>query len=326
MPEFKETVTLSRTIECKRCGSTNLWKNGEHKGVQYYLCKDCGYRGNGSPTFPHGKHDKITVVEALTYYYKGMSFRNVQKTFNELSDFNVSTSTLWDWIIKYTNLVIPYVRNLKPKNIGNSWFADETMIKMHGKNKWLWAIIDEDTRYLLACNFTTQRTTKDAEKLFYEAYRFAGVKPFVLSTDKLPAYMKAFRRVFYTRFGKEHSFHVKSQGFRSPTNTNLIERWHEYIKQRSKIMRNFKTPKSAYTILQGIIINYNFLWNHSSLDYQPPFKVAGIDTNARGVNSWRDLIELAIKYRREVPNPEVDWFWSEEMRKIPGEDNAMGDI
>jgi len=320
MPKFTETITVSRDIKCKYCGNENLWKNGSLNGVQYYLCPKCKNRANGHPTFPHGKHDKLTVVQALTYYYKGMSFRNVQKTFNELIDINISTSTLHDWVIKYTNLIIPFVKELNPTNIGDSWFADETMIKMHGKNKWLWAIIDEDTRYLLACNFTTSRTTKDAEKLFYEAYIHSGRKPFVISTDKLQAYVGAFKRVFYSRFGKDAAYHLQSQGFKSPTNTNLIERWHEYIKQRTKIMRHFKRSDTADTILQGIIINYNFLWKHSTINYQPPSKVAGIDFNGYTVNNLKDLIELSLRYKRAKKNPDKDYFWIEEMRKVLGKE------
>ena len=137
-------------------------------------------------------------------------------------------------------MVIPWAQEQKPTKIGRHWVADETMIMLHGKNKWLWAIIDKKTRYLLACNFTSKRFTKDATKLFRDALYNAGTRPGTITTDKLFAYNKAFNRVFYSRYAEDKVYHWKSKGFHSRFNTNLVERWHEYVKGRTKIMRHFK--------------------------------------------------------------------------------------
>ena len=315
MPEFIEEIVSYRQIACKYCGHNDLMKNGSLNGVQYYLCKNCRHRSTGIETFPHHRYSKDTITRALTYYYNGMSYKGVVNSFDDLDNIRLSKSTIWDWVIKFTREVIPYVKHVKPRKIGDSWFADETMIKMHGKNRWLWAVIDEDTRYLLACNLTVNRTTKTATKLFYDAYLHAGRKPFTISTDKLQAYEGAFKKVFLRRFGKDKSYHLQSHGFRSPTNTNLIERWNEYIKQRSKVMRYFKRPDSAFTVLQGIIINYNYLWEHSTLDNQVPAQVAGINVEGLGIKNWGDLINLSIQHRKEVKNPsEVVWYLDEMKR------------
>jgi len=250
-----------------------------------------------------------------------MSYKGVVNSFDDLDNIRIGKSTIWDWVIKFTRKVIPYVKYVKPRNIGDSWFADETMIKMHGKNRWLWAVIDEDTRYLLACNMTVNRTTQNATKLFYDAYLHAGRMPFTISTDKLQAYEGAFKKVFLRRFGSEKSYHLKSEGFRSPTNTNLIERWNEYIKQRSKVMRYFKRPDSAFTVLQGIIINYNYLWEHSTLKNKVPAQVAGINVEGLGIKNWGNLIDLAIQHSKEVKNPsEVVWYL-DEMERMKGDVN-----
>ena len=264
MPKYTEEIILERDIACKRCGSEDLWKNGKENGHQYFRCKQCDYRFKGFNTFPRYRYEKGTIFEAITNYYGGMSFGAIQNAFDELEKGFIAKSTLWSWIIKFTSDVIPYVKQFKPR-IGDYWIADETMIMLHGKNRWLWAIIDEDTRYLLASNLSQRRSSKEAEKLFYDAFHNAGKKPTAILTDKLYSYQDAFNKVFYSRYSKDRVYHMTSEGFGSSTNINLIERWNEYIKQRTKIMRHFKNPKSAKTILNGIIINYNYLWEHSTL-------------------------------------------------------------
>lgn len=317
MSKFIERTVTDRPITCKYCYGDNIVKNGTYKGVQYFLCKNCNHRATGSDAYPKHQYDKSTITKALTYYYNGMSFEKVRNTFDDLDNIDISKSTLWEWINKFTKIVIPYVSKIKPTYIGDSWFADETMIMMYGKNKWLWSIIDEDTRYLLACNFTPNRTTKDATKLFYDAYLHAGKKPYIISTDKLQAYVSAFKKVFYSRYKKDKAYHLQSQGFVSPTNINLIERWHEYIKERTKIMRYFKSNESAYTILQGIIINYNYLWEHSYLDYISPAQEAGIDIKGMGIKNWGDLIELS-QYNNPHPNPNEYTWYLDERKRIEG--------
>lgn len=318
MPEFVEKTIVERNITCKYCGNSDLFQNGSHKHEQYYLCNKCGHRATGKDTFPKQKYDKRTIVEAMTYYYNGMSYGGIKNTFDDLGIAKVSTSTLWEWIMKYTNLVIPFSRDIKLANIGNSWVADETMIMMHGKNKWLWVIIDEETRYLLACNFTSKRMTKDAERLFLEAYLHARRRPDFIYTDKLQAYGKAFKHVFGARGYDKRVFHGLSEGFASKSNTNLIERWHEYVKQRTKIMRHFKIPESADIVLHGIIINYNYLWEHSTLGYITPAQKAGINQKELKIKNWGDLIELAIKFENEQPkrNQNEFMFWLDEQIKL----------
>ncbi len=315
MSKYTEEIVTSREIVCKNCGFDEFWKSGfDTSGLQCLKCKRCEHRYSQKDTYIGYRYRKQYVIRALEYFYGGLSFGIVRNKFDNLDNIKMSRYTIWNWVTHFTNLVIPYTRHLKPTNIGDVWYADETMIALHGKNRWLWAVLDESTRYLLACKLTTNRTTKHATELFYDAYVHASRKPQSITTDKLQAYEGAFKKVFYSRY-KGRPEHLQSGGFGSPTNTNLIERWNEYIKARTKVMRYFKKPKSAFTILQGIIINYNYLWEHSSIGSVPPAQVAGIDIKKLGIKNWGDLIELALKYDKRVVNPsEGVWFVGEKDR------------
>jgi len=66
-----------------------------------------------------------------------------------------------------------------------------------------------------------------------------GLKPQALARgadsflfDKLKAYPQGIRQIF----GK-HVLHIKSKGFTSDINTNLIERFHSILKERTKVLR-----------------------------------------------------------------------------------------
>ena len=80
-------------------------------------------------------------------------------------------------------------------------------------------------------------------------------------------------------------------------------------------MRHFKNTKSAKTILNGIIINYNYLWEHSTLGGIPPALKAGIDIHGLELYSWGDLIELAREYNKVNPNPSYTFF-TDDMKRL----------
>ena len=85
----------------------------------------------------------------------------------------------------------------------------------------------------------------------------------------------------------------------SSVNTNLIERFHGTVKQRTKIMRDLKNVETARTILDGYMNHYNFFMEHDYLDTTPAI-AGGI---GEGVKNWGCLIESALKTPIKNPEP-----------------------
>lgn len=306
MAKHELVRVYSRVIACRFCGSKDLSKHGKYKDNQYYICKACGRKFSEIDTFPDMKFPKELIIKALTYYYNGMSLNNVSHTFNDTSNVYVSKPTIWNWIIKYSKLANEYVLSLKP-NLSNIWIADETVIDLWGKHYWFWDIIDTDTRFLIASHLSKVRKTGDAKKLFYMAKLRSKTRPKVIRTDRLHSYHNAFNKVFYSQFKARKVQHLLSEGFDSPTNINLIERFHGTVKQRTKVMRDLKSRRSARIILDGFVTHYNFFLEHSYLKGKTPAQAGGIGA---GINNWGDLIDRAIKEPRE--NPKVVLEWAEE--------------
>jgi putative transposase len=114
------------------------------------------------------------------------------------------------------------------------------------------------------------------------AQKRAKKNPHFILSDSLPAYPDGIERVF----GAE-SLHIQMKGITSEINTNLIERFHSTIKERTKIIRGFKTYDTAELMMDGFLINYNFFRPHMSLGNSTPAEVAGIKLP---VHNWTELV------------------------------------
>lgn len=289
MPEHKEITTTERIIVCRFCGSTDLIKYGTYNDVQNYLCKGCGRKSTGTDAYPQMQYSKEHITSALEYYYNGMSCGRIAHTFNNMKGIDIPKSTIWRWIIKYSEIVNNYVMFFEP-HLSDVWVADETVVDIWGEQYWFWDIIDTDTRFLIASHLSKTRSMNDAIDLFSIAKAKSKIRPRLIITDKLNIYPRAFNKVFFTRYIQDRAIHLTSRGFKASINTNLIERFHGTVKQRTKVMRDLKEPYSASVILDGFVTHYNFFLEHSYLNYETPATIAGI---GEGIHNWNDLIELA---------------------------------
>jgi len=150
-----------------------------------------------------------------------------------------------------------------------------------GQKVWFWDIIDSDTRYLLASHISLTRTTKDAQKLLELASKRAGRIPKVVITDRLAAYLDGVELAF----GAD-TRHVATKPFTVEENTNLIERFHGSLKDRTKVMRGMKNIRTARLLTEGWLIHYNYLRPHETLG-KTPAEAAGIKFPYR---HWQDVV------------------------------------
>lgn len=303
MSEHEEITVIKRTITCRFCGSTDLSKFGTYGDTQNYVCKVCNRKSAGKDCYPGMKYPRDLNIKALTYYYNGMSFKGVNHTINDLYQQDLPKKTLWKWVLKFSKMVNQCVLDLHP-DLGGVWVADETVIDLWGQHYWFWDIIDERTRFLIASHLSKTRTEGDATKLFYMAKLRSNTRPKVIRTDKLAAYYRAFNKVFYSTYKARHADHLTSEGFDSPTNINLIERFHGTIKQRTKIMRDLKSRASARIILDGFVTHYNFFMEHDYLGGKTPATAGGV---GGGIQNWGDLIERSLHTPRRNPTANLEW-------------------
>jgi len=106
-----------------------------------------------------------------------------------------------------------YVDKITP-NVSDTWRADELYVKIKDDMKYLFALMDDETRFWIAQEVAESKYKHDARKLFQLGQKVAGKKPMTLITDGLPAYhdayKKAFRTLAYPR--TEHIRHITIRG------------------------------------------------------------------------------------------------------------------
>ncbi len=266
---MNEIKKPSNGIICKYCSSNRVRKYGLYKGVQRYFCNACGSKFKNDNTLFHMKTPANQVSSALNMYYEGMSIKAIRRNLQQEYGNMPSTATIYEWIMKYTQYATDSIKGYEPKKIGDTWIADETVLEIDGQNVWLWDIIDDKTRFLLATRLSTSRTTQDAQMLIDRAIKTAGKEPDKVITDKLASYLDV-------RYGKDTE-HIQGKPFAVEDSTQKIERFHETLKQRTKVMRGLKNIVTARDFLDGWLVHYNYLRPHTALDDKTPAEVAGVD-------------------------------------------------
>lgn len=270
---------------CKFCHSEQIVKHGVRAGIQRYLCKTCNHHfyDNGI-SFPRMRVNSHVIVTSLNLYYSGLSNRKVTEQVSNIFGENLSQSTVWYWIHKYSELVSDFVKDLNPK-LSGKYHHDETEIVVGGIGRYFWETIDEDTRFIVAHLLTESRTSEDAKKVFKQALE--KQKPTMLFTDGSFAYDDAYNKVFYSRYKTERVKWVRRVGIKARQTNNIVERLHGTLKDRIKPMRGLKNDARATSLLNGYIINYNFCRKHQSINMTPA-EAAGLR-----IKGWKQLIETA---------------------------------
>jgi transposase-like protein len=190
------------------------------------------------------------------------------------------------WIKKYIALMKAYTEKIKP-NVSDTWRADELWIKVSGNMKYLFAMMDDETRFWISQQVADSKYTADVRPLFAEAKERAGKVPLTLITDGGRHFNSPFRREFDS--ASHYSRHVKDITLRGKVHNNKMERMNGEVRDREKVMRGLKTIDSP--IFQGLQIYHNFVRPHESLDGETPAERAGI--KVKGSDKWLTLIQNA---------------------------------
>jgi putative transposase len=291
--KIKQTVRQNTTIQeliqiadCQFCHSKHIKRMGVRHNksgdIQRYLCLDCGKSYSINIGFEKMKHNPKAITTALQLYFSGESLRNTQESL-QLLGVEVSHKTVYNWIKKYVRLMKNYAEKITP-NVGNVWRADEVYVKVKGDMKYLFAVMDDETRFLIAQEVAETKEKHDARLLFHRAKRLMAKQPKILITDGLPSYSVAAEQVF------DQAQHIRKITLNGKVhNNNKMERLNGEIRDREKTMRGLKKKRTV--VLQGYQIYHNYIRPHEALDGKTPADLCGIDI--QGKDKWKTLIQNA---------------------------------
>jgi len=166
-------------------------------------------------------------------------------------------------------------------------------LKIKGNPRYLYALLDDETRYWIAKEVAgdkfTAEATDYASRLFQQGKEVAGKKPLTLITDGLHAYHLAYKQEFYSN-RKPQTRHVRHATWKKGKEDNRkMERLNGEIRDREKVMRSLKREDTP--ILTGYQIFHNYIRPHMGLNGKTPAEVAGI--KVEGQDKWLTLIQNA---------------------------------
>jgi putative transposase len=296
-----------KKLSCPNCKSESIIKWGKRKTqnrslVQRYLCKSCDNTFIQDPFFRmRNTPEKITC--ALDLFYRGLSTREVQEHFKAFFPHNSDHSTILRWIRKYSLKIASFTDNLKVNSgsyveFDEMEFARRKSHKRKGTDKnWFIDAIDVKTRFMVASKFAKYRNKAEIKQVLQNLKnKTENVK--IITTDGLTAYVNVVKQSwgYDNHLGKykiEHRVRNASAG----EGFNIwVERMHNTIRQRTRGFRGLHgSVDSAYALMKGIEIHYNFIKKHEALKGKTPSDMAIPTLQFQTPNRWLELINLANK-------------------------------
>ncbi len=281
-------------IKCKHCSSLNFSKKGfrktEYRGkIQKYYCKDCHKLFTNDDGFYRMRNKQEIITMSIDMYISNLSSRKMRNQLSRHLNTKISHMSILDWVRRYTLKVSKFVDKLG-YNMGNSFYADETLIDCEGRDDRFWCCIDWDTRLITGVHYSLAGNPIEAQKFLFKSIQKG--KPKFIQTDGGVFYPKAFRKLFYSnKIGGLTVEHKIQNASVTKIHNYRIETVFMKLKDRVDDFRGLKALWSAPILMNALIIQHNFIEAHTTLE-DVPCERAGANLNL-GDNRWLDLIKLS---------------------------------
>lgn len=176
---------------------------------------------------------------------------------------------------------------IKP-NVSDAWRADELYVKIRGNPKYLYALMDDQTRFWIAQQVADTKYTFNVRPLLQKGKELVNKRPNTFITDGAPNFHDAFNKEFFTINNPRtrHISHIRLQG---DHNNNKMERLNGEVHDREKTMRGLKIQSTA--VLSGYQIYHNYFRPHMALDGKTAAEKCGIIIECQ--DKWKTVIENA---------------------------------
>jgi len=289
---------MGENIKCVHCGKSNYVKKGfrqtKNRGkIQRFICLECGRQFTNDEGFYRMRNSEAKITSAIDLYFSNLSSRKVRNHFRRHLEHNASHVTVLDWCRRYVLKVTKYIAILHPQ-LSGKFYADETEIdREKDKNDIFWCSVDWDTRYINATLYSPNPQNMEDGVEFMQRIRKSKKLPKYIQTDALGLYSKAFKKVFYSNKGKreERPKHLINNVQKTRKHNVRIETVFMKVKDRVDDFRGLKALWSAPILMQGIILQHNFIEAHTTTGVVP-CELAGLKMEL-GQNRWLGLIREA---------------------------------
>ncbi len=290
--EGLEVEEVNEKPKCIYCDALDVVKMGKRKCrniiKQRFRCNSCRRTFILDKDFERIKGNAEITTLILDLYFKGISLRGIQDHLKQFHNLSLDHSNILRRIQKYSKVINDYVKTLKPE-LSEQWHTDEMKIQAGGKWKWLWNVMDKETRYLITRKVSDKRRIKDSRNVLNQAKETAQKEPTFLITDGCVSYGRSIKREL------KETNHIRLTSIRDKRiNNNNIERLNGTIRDRIKVMRGMQNLETADLMTETYANYYNHIKIHSALGTTPAI-ASGIVGNLDG-NRWLNLLMSSVKH------------------------------
>jgi putative transposase len=228
-------------VECVSCGSAAVTERPDltAQGYRRFRCRDCGRqfneRSDGALNRASLPSDIIAFVVFCRLRYR-LTLRDLSEIML-LRGFTVSHECIRQWEAKLLPVMGEALRKRRHgtgRSSGQSWYVDETYLKVQGRWCYLYRAIDRDGN-LIDTMLSPARNMKAAQRFFRSARSVAGFVPDRVTTDGHNSYPRAIRSTLGRKVRHRTSVYLN----------NRLEQDHRGIKGRIRCMRGFKEHDAA---------------------------------------------------------------------------------
>ncbi len=225
-------------MDCPHCSSAATTERSNRTVLGYrkfrYRHCDRGFNErNGTPyNWLQYPTDIVLLVVLWRLRYR-LSLRHLAEMFLERG-FVFTHETVREWEAKLAPLVADELRKRRRGVVGESWYVDETYIKVDGQWCYLYRAIDRNG-HLVDVRLSETRDLAAAKAFFRSAHAVTGVVPDRVTSDGHSSYPRAIA----CELGEDVT-HRTNQHL-----NNHLEQDHRGIKQRVRPMLGFKRFTSA---------------------------------------------------------------------------------
>jgi transposase-like protein len=270
---FKQEAPPTVGELCARCGSGLLILSGKRHNLSgtlgRYVCKACGYRFVGRDGFQRRRSDPEKIALALDLYFRGMSVRKIAEHFAQVHNLKVGHMTVYRWVAHFGKLAAEWM-DRQGARTGERWHIDETVVNVNGEPRYVWNVLDADTRFLMATHVSKGRSLDETRAPLKKAKAVTPDRPMEVFSDGMNSYHYAIRKELGYRAGdRVVNPHRRVPSIRAPESNNLVERLHGTEKERVKVMRGFDTEGGTGALMEGFRAHYNLVRDHQALRTTP---------------------------------------------------------